>query len=176
MVPSEYADQPYDVLNNAGVVIEHVEKSTIPLEVKVEEEIKGKQPLISDEERQRQTDRLLVIQYKSEEDIQTALDLELAQLGNDIKLIRQSQASTATTLREQISLAANRQRANLEISADQHDMINKLYIRRENDEQKLLAVKRREDRIRDRFQAKVERYRHLTSKNRAIDEAQTDQG
>ena len=176
MVPSEYADQPYDVLNNAGVVIEHVEKSTIPLEVKVEEEIKGKQPLISDEERQRQTDRLLVIQYKSEEEIQTALDLELAQLGNDRKLIGQSQASTATTLREQISMAANRQRANLEISAEQHAMIDKLYIRRENDEQKLLAVKRREDRIRDRFQAKVERYRHLTSKNRAIDEAQTDQG
>ena len=78
VVPAKYANQPYDVLNDAGLVIEHVENATIPLEVKVEEEITGKKPLISDEERQIQTDRLLLVQYKSEEEIQTALELEIA--------------------------------------------------------------------------------------------------
>ena len=46
-VPAEYADQPYDVLNNAGVVIEHVEDTTIPEEVRIEKkEKKGRAPLI----------------------------------------------------------------------------------------------------------------------------------
>jgi len=99
IVPAKYANQPYDVLNDAGLVKKHVESSTIPLEVKVEEEIQTRKPLISDEERQRQTDRLLVIQYRSEEDIQEALELELAQLGYDTKLIKQSQQSTATAIR-----------------------------------------------------------------------------
>lgn len=175
-VPAEYSDQPYDVLNNAGQVIKHVERTTTPKEVWVEEETKTKAPLISNEERQIQTDRLLVIQYKSEEEIQTALEHELAQLGHDTKLIRQSQESTASTIREQIRMAANQQRANLEIKADQAEVIRKLYTRREMDEGKLEAVKKRGDRIRERFQEKLERYRYLTAKNKAINEAQTDQG
>lgn len=175
-VPAEYADQPYDVLNSAGLVIEHVEDSSIPLEVKVVEEIKGKQPLISNEERQIQTDRLLVIQYQSEEDIQTALELELAQLGYDSKLIKQSQDSTETTIREQIKLTANQQRANLEVTADQKETIEKLYSRRANDVKKLLILDKRELRIRERYQVKLDRYRFLISGRKAIDEAQPDQG
>ena len=30
-VPAEYAEQPYDVLNSAGIVIEHVEDTTEPV-------------------------------------------------------------------------------------------------------------------------------------------------
>jgi hypothetical protein len=68
-VPAEYAEQPYDILNKAGIVIEHVEDTSVPIEVRVEEEIQGRKPLISEEERRRQSDRLLVIQYRSEEEI-----------------------------------------------------------------------------------------------------------
>jgi hypothetical protein len=175
-VPAEYADQPYDVLNNAGLVIKHVEKSSTPIEVKVKEEIKGRQPLISDEERQRQTDRLLVIQYRSEEDIQKALDLELAQLGYDSKLIIQSQESTTNAIREQIRLAANRQRANIQIEVKQQQEIEKLYARHERDKKKLVAVSKRGDRIRDRYQASLERYRFLISEQKRIDEERADQG
>ena len=41
-VPAEYADQPYDILNNAGMVIEHVEDTSIPLEVIAEKKDQGK--------------------------------------------------------------------------------------------------------------------------------------
>jgi len=176
-VPAEYADQPYDILNKAGFVIEHVEDSTIPQPVKVEEEVvKKKEPLISDEERQIQTDRLLVIQYTSEEEIHAALELELAQLGYDTILIRQSQESTSTTIREQIRLAANQQRANMEITADQQNNLKNLYNRLIRDEKRLVTVNHRKQRIRDRFEEKLERYRYLTAEKNPVDEEQTDQG
>ena len=43
-VPAEYAEQPYDILNKAGIVIEHVEDTSVPIEVRVEEEIQGRKP------------------------------------------------------------------------------------------------------------------------------------
>src|SRR5210317_1634137 len=72
-VPPEYADQPYDVLNNAGMVIEHVEDTSVSMEVRAEQMMQERAPLISEEERERQSDRLLVIQYRSEEEILEAL-------------------------------------------------------------------------------------------------------
>ena len=176
VVPAEYADQPYDVLNNAGMVIEHVEDTSIPLEVIAEQKIQGRQPLISDEERQRQSDRLLVIQYSSEEDIQKALELEIAQLGYDARLINKSYESANNAIRDQIRQAANQQRANQPISADQQKGIAKLYARRARDETKQKAMQKREDRIRARYQVALERYQFLTSGAEETDETQADNG
>ena len=175
-VPAEYADQPYDVLNSAGVVIDRIEDTSVPLEVIVEEKVKERAPLISDEERQRQADRLLVIQYRSEEEILAALELQLAQLGYDSRLIQQSYDSANTAIRDQVKQAADQQRANLPISAEQQKGIDGLYARRSRDEQKLATLTRRENRIRERFQADIDRYRYLTSKNEDTDQEQEDQG
>ena len=175
-VPAEYADQPYDVLNSAGVVIDHIEDTSVPLEVIVEEKVKERAPLISDEERQRQADRLLVIQYRSEEEILAALELQLAQLGYDSRLMKQSYDSANTAIRDQVKQAADQQRANLPISAEQQKGIDGLYARRSRDEQKLATLTRRENRIRERFQADIDRYRYLTSKNEDTDQEQEDQG
>ena len=175
-VPAEYAEQPYDVLNSAGVVIDHIEDTSVPLEVIVEEKIKGRAPLISDEERQRQTDRLLVIQYRSEEEILAALELQLAQLGYDSRLIKQSYDSANTAIRDQVKQAADQQRANLPISAEQQKGIEGLYARRDRDEKKLATLTRRENSIRDRFQVDIDRYRFLTTKQDNSDQEQEDQG
>ena len=175
-VPAEYAEQPYDVLNSAGVVIDHIEDTSVPLEVIVEEKIKGRAPLISDEERQRQTDRLLVIQYRSEEEILAALELQLAQLGYDSRLIKQSYDSANTAIRDQVKQAADQQRANLPISAEQQKGSDSLYSRRARDEKKLATLTRRENSIRDRFQVDIDRYRFLTTKQEKTDQEQEDQG
>ena len=175
-VPAEYADQPYDVLNNAGIVIKTVEDTTVPLEARAVKKVKERAPLISEEERQRQTDRLLVIQYRSEEDIASALELEIAQLGYDSRIINQSYESTNHAIRDQIRQAANQQRANQPISADQQKGINKLYARLARDNKKRTAMANREARIRARFAADLERYRFLTSDIEDIDEEQADQG
>jgi len=170
-VPAEYADQPYDVLNSQGVVIEHVEDTSIPIDVLAEQEIQGRKPLISDEERLRQSDRLLVVQYRSEDEITDALELQLAQLGYDSRLINQSYESANTAIRDQVAQAADQQRANLPISEDQQKGIDGLYARRMRDERKLESLAKRAQAIRDRFQAYIDRYRFLTNKNRGDDEA-----
>lgn len=175
-VPAEYADQPYDVLNSAGVVIKTVEDTSVPLEVQVVEKVKERAPLISAEERQRQSDRLLVIQYRSEEDIAKELELEIAQLGYDSRIINQSYKSTNNAIRDQIRQAGNQQRANQPISADQQKGINKLYARLARDNKKRMTMAKREERIRARFAANLERYRFLTSDNDENDEEQADQG
>jgi hypothetical protein len=175
-VPAEYAEQPYDILNSAGMVIEHVEDTSVPIEVRVEKEIQGRKPLISNEERRRQTDRLLVIQYRSEEEITNARDLQIDQLGYDSKIINQSYASTNNAIRDQIRQAADQQRANQQISEDQQKGIDKLYARLARDEKKRARMEQREKRIRDRFQADLERYRVLTSDADNTDEEQADPG
>jgi hypothetical protein len=174
-VPPEYADQPYDVLNNAGIVIEHVEDTSVPEEVRVEKTIQERAPLISAEERERQADRLLVIQYRSEEEIMEALELEIAQLGYDSRLVNQSYESTGMALRQQIREAANQQRANQPISPEQQQGIDKLYARMASDDQKRLAIKQREDRIRERYQRDMERYRYLISEDESDSAEQTGQ-
>jgi hypothetical protein len=72
--------------------------------------------------------------------------------------------------------AGNQQRANQPISADQQKGINKLYARLARDNKKRMTMAKREERIRARFAANLERYRFLTSDNDDNDEEQADQG
>jgi len=176
-VPAEYRDQPYDILNNAGVVIEHVEDTTVPLEVRAEEKIKkARAPLISEETRRIQSDKLLVIRYSSEEEILQAQELEIAQLGYDTKVINQSYESTTTAIRSQISQAADQQRAGQQISPETEKKIDQLYARQAQDEKRRQVMANRETQIRLRYQAEIERYRFLTTENEETDQAPTDQG
>lgn len=174
MVPAEYADQPYDILNSAGMVIEHVEDTSIPMEVIAKKKVIERAPLISDEVRQQQSDGLLVIQYSSEEDIIKGLELEISQLGYDTRLIDQSYESTSTAIRDQIRQAADRQRAGQEISKKQQESIARLYSRRNMDVKRKAAIATRETRIRARFQSHLERYRILTSGDKEADEEPAD--
>ena len=177
-VPAEYADQPYDVLNDAGMVIDRVEDTSMPMDIReeVKKIAKERAPLISQEERERAYDRLLVIQYRSEDEIKQAMEFELAQLGYDKTIIEQSYTSTTTAIRDQIRQAADRQRANQPVPAEQQQAIDRLYARLASDTQKQLAMARREDQIRERFQKHLERYRALTSEDQHESEGQTDQG
>lgn len=182
VVPAEYADQPYDVLNNSGQVIDHVEDTSLPLEVIVEKKIKERGPLISEETRRLQTDRLLVYRYASEEEITKALELEIAQLGYDKKVINTSYESTANAIRNQIGQAADRQRAGQQITEEQQKEMDGLYTRLAKGEKKRVAMSRRENRIRTRFLDELERYRFLTSdaeeaeETEIIDQEKADQG
>ncbi|MDH3902383.1 MAG: DUF4124 domain-containing protein [Xanthomonadales bacterium] len=182
VVPAEYADQPYDVLNSSGLVIERVEDTSIPLEVIVEEKIKEREPLISEETRRIQSDRLLVFRYASEEEITNALELEIAQLGYDKKVVHASYENTTTAIRSEIGQAANRQRSGQPITEEQQKKIDSLYARLAKDEKKRAAMSKRENRIRTRFQEELERYRFLTSdaenteETEIIDQENTDQG
>ena len=177
MVPAEYADQPYDILNSSGVVIEHVEDTSVPLEVIAEKKVKkGRAPLISIETRRLQSDRLLVMRYGSEEEIRDALEREIAQLGSDAKIINQSYESTTAAIRSEIRLAADMQRFGQQIQPDKQKAIDRLYIRKDKDKKKLAVMVNREARIRARYEAEIVRYRDLTTDSQEIDQANGDQG
>lgn len=175
VVPAEYANQPYDILNNAGMVIEHVEDTSMPEEIRAEKKVQERSPLISQEERERQADRLLVIQYRSEEEIINALELEIAQLGYDTRVINQSYESANLAIKDQIRQAADQQRANMPISEDQQKGIDKLYVRRAADERKRAAIQSRENKIRARYEKDLERYRYLTSTDEGDDAEAAEQ-
>lgn len=175
-VPAEYADQPYDILNSAGIVIEHVEDTSEPIVVIEEKKTQERAPLISDEERRIQADRLLVIQYRSVDEIMSALELQIDQLRYDSRLIDQSFESTSTSLRNQIKQAAERQRSGQQVSADQQKEIDRLYVRLAKEERRRSTLQEREQNIRDRFQKDLERYRFLTSENKEVDEEPVDKG
>jgi hypothetical protein len=160
-VPAEYADTPYDVLNNSGLVIRHVEDSREPLEEVVKEVIKEKAPLISDSDRQRQSDRLLVLKYQSEDDITKALELEIDQLGYDSRLINKSLESTSTAIRDEVRQAGDQQRAGVPIPDELNKKLNRLYNRLSSEEKKLASLERREQRIRGRFMKELESYQRL---------------
>jgi hypothetical protein len=175
-VPAEYADQPYDILNNAGMVIEHIEDTTVPLEVIAKKKIKkARAPLISAETRRIQSDKLLVIRYSSEEDILKTQELELAQLGYDTKVINQSYQSTTTAIRSQISLAADQQRAGQQISPETQQQIDQLYARQAKDLKRQAVMTNRAAQIRARYQVEIERYRFLTTESEITDQTQVDQ-
>jgi len=177
-VPPEYADQPYDVINSQGIVIEHVEKPAEQVAAP-EEEKPGKKeraPLISEEERRIQSDRLLVIRYSSEDDIQKQLELELAQVGYDRKVLNQSLESTTTAIRSQVAQAADKQRADQPITAEQQAEIDQLYTRQDQDRKQLAANKVREEKIRTRYAEDLERYRFLTSESEQDGQQQGDNG
>lgn len=175
-VPAEYADQPYDILNSAGIVIEHVEDTSEPIVVIEEKKTQERAPLISDEERRIQADKLLVIQYRSVDEIMSALELQIDQLRYDSRLIDQSFESTSTSLRNQIKQAAERQRSGQQVSADQQKEIDRLYVRLAKEERRRSTLQEREQNIRDRFQKDLERYRFLTSENKEVDEEPVDKG
>jgi hypothetical protein len=177
-VPPEYADQPYDVINKQGIVIEHIDDPTATVKAEEEKkpEKKEREPLISEEQRQVQSDRLLVIRYSSEDDIQKQLELELAQVGYDKQVISQSLQSTGAAIRSQISQAADKQRAGQEITAEQQSEIDKLYARQAQDKNQLAANQQREERIRARYAEDLERYRFLTSESEEDKQEPADKG
>jgi hypothetical protein len=167
IVPPEYAHLPYDVLNDAGIVIDHVDDPTQSadahaMELAEEVEEKKRAPLISEKERQLEADRLLVVQYDSEEEILDLLDKELAHQETDKTIIRHSFTSTNTAIREQIGLAADQQRAGIEVNEDKLLEIKRLYARLDVDKRRLEALEIKEQKIRDRFEGSLERYRYLT--------------
>jgi len=176
VIPAEYADQPYDVLNDSGVVIKHVEDTSTPKTVIVEQEVEEEKPDKSIAARQLMSDQLLLVQYRSEEEILKALEVEITQLGYEARLINQSYESTGNAIRDQIRQAADQQRANQAIDEEQRANIRKLYARYSHDKDQHEQLKEREEKIRARFQTDLERYRKLTSKQEEPAEVSREQG
>lgn len=163
-VPAEYAHLPYDVINNSGLVVRTVEPFTQPPEVKEAAEKKEKEEKKNKDSRQEQSDRLLLIKYESDAAIQKALELELDQVGYDSMLIKKSYANTNAAIIDKVRLAADQQRAGIEVSDAQTAELKRLYRSLDIDKAKLAAMGSREEKVRERFGAELLRYQELVKK------------
>ncbi len=171
-VPAEFADQPYEVLNDAGIVIGQVQANPVTPETPVEQAPQKTESLDVEKEFQRRADQLLLVKYRSEEDIATTLEQEIIQFGYDEKLINLSFDTTNAAIREFIRKAADQQRAGGPIRREQQKEIHTLYSHIDRDKKRLANLEERKAHTRARLRADLERYQHLTSG----DEERPDEG
>jgi len=166
-LPPEASDRPYDIYSPSGVLLESVSDPKEQMRKQAEEASKPKSnkpiPLYSEEEKKAIADRLLVLKYQSQADIIEARDLELDHLKYDERILESTRQSLQNSLADQIHLAADRQRAGLEIE-EQHqkdiDLVrNHLLDNQASSTQ--LAI--RKQKIQDDFDVQLQRYRTLVA-------------
>ena len=163
-VPAEYAHMPYDVISNSGLLLRRVDPSSQDPEVQAAARKKEKDTEKIQQNRQEQSDRLLLIKYQSEEAIQKALELELDQVGYDSMLITKSFNNTNTAIVDKVRLAADQQRAGIDVSEAQSLELKRLYRALEIDKAKLAVIGLREDKVRADFAEQLLRYQELVKK------------
>jgi len=165
VIPPEYANSPYEVLNSAGIVIETVEDPMALQEVPVEDAGKSDElePLFTEDEVRTRSDGFLLLRYHTEEDLIMAMELEVAQLSYDIRLVNQSHSSAMVSLAAQVKNAADRQRAGVPPDLDLEKSIRALRSRLGKSDGQKAALKVREVKIRATFEENLMRYRYLTS-------------
>lgn len=113
------------------------------------------------EEAQRKADGLLMVQFKSFDDIDRAMEAELDNLRYDFNLLDGTYVSLEKSLFEQIGVAADRQRAGLRVTARQTEQIDSIRTRMQDNRRDRAELDTREVRIRQEYDGKRERYRYL---------------
>ena len=164
-VPPEFADKPYEVINESGIVLERIDPMAVepPKEAKEEKP----EPLFTEEEVRLRTDRLLVLKYHSEDDIFEAMEVEIANLGYDARILNQARSSLLKSLAAQAREAADRQRAGMPADAETVRQVEQLQRRLRQGANSLAALQVREDQVRAIFMADLERYQFLQNGGRA---------
>ena len=160
-VPSQYANQPYDIISESGLVIGHVDPAAQNPELVAAMEKEKAETAKALAARQAQSDRLLLIKYPTEEALLDAMEMEINQVGYDNRLIRTSYDNTNAAITDKVRLAADQQRSGMKVSKTQIADFDKLYRNLNIDRQKLAENGGREGEVRAEFSAVLQRYRDL---------------
>ena len=163
-LPPEAATRPYQVLNDAGIVIRRVDDPLAPEPTEEERKATAEKKADPDREareKRARADRLLVLKYRSEEDIQAAMEVELSNLDYDGRIIEQGRASVISSLEGQIREAADRQRAGMPPDEEMVAQIEELRARLRESRRARRNLDARAAQIRNFFESELERYRFL---------------
>lgn len=172
-LPPDFKDKGHDVLNDQGLVVDEDQKLTpqpppdvpdknAPQELPRDASgLPRPKALYSEAEMQQRMDNFLMLRYESEQEITDAMDVEIKQLNYDRRLLEGSRASTEEAYRGQIRVAADRQRAGLEVPPETSQEIRKLRSNLAQNRKSLDGLQLREDSIRADFEKQLERYRVL---------------
>ena len=177
-LPPGYKDTGHDVLNEHGLVVDENLKLTPEpvVEKKSEDQQKAEEanelprdssglprpkPLYTEAEKQMRMDNFLMLRYENEQEIIDAMNVEIKQLNYDRDLLRGSLDSLEEAYRGQIRVAANQQRAGQAVGDEAAREMAGLKSRMAKNARELAALDLREQKIREEFQAQLERYRAL---------------
>jgi len=171
-LPPDVAGLPYDVLSPNGVLLRHVDpveqaKEKAEERAEAKQQPKGPVPLYTDEQKRQISDRLLLLKYRSEDEIGQAMQQEIDQLQYDRRIVESTRNSVLESLKGQIHTAADRQRAGMEPDAKQTQELEHLRRRLLTSQSDRDKLQKREDDIRSRFDKELQRYRELTAENEA---------
>lgn len=156
-LPAEYADRPYDVIRN-GIVIRRVSDPANP-----DAQGNAVPPVMTEEERQQQIDRMLVLRFRSLEDLDTSMENDLGQLSYDRRMLESSRSSMYLALQGQVRQAANVQRAGSAVPPATAQQIDKLRNDLQFNRRRMAELNARRDGIRAEYDEWRERYRYLVS-------------
>lgn len=124
--------------------------------------MKRPEPLYSDEEKQQRMDRLLMLRYRSEEEMLEEMEVEINQLKYDERLLNATRTSLESSLKSKIDVAGNRQRAGIEVPEATITEIAKIRAQLKENQRSLRGLEIREQNIRESFSKNLERWKELT--------------
>ena len=161
-LPAEYANRPHQIMKD-GIVIKSIDDPSKPAltEEEVEKEKIRENPEEAARQKQVRADRLLVLKYRSEEELLDAMKVEIDNLSYDARLIEQSRHSAMSSIMGQIREAADRQRSGLEPDPGTAEKIARLRARLAEGARSKQSLEQREKQIRNLFNSELERYRFL---------------
>jgi len=181
-LPPDYKDEGHDIYNEDGLLIGEDEKLTpeyTPPPEEAEEEPEEELPelprdasglprgtsLFTASEKQQKMDSFLMLRYESEQEIKEEMDLDINQLDYDRRLLKGSIDSMHDAYLGEIRIAANKQRAGLDVDNAEARKISRHKLGIEDNQRKLEALNDRENEIRQEFQERLDRYRYLMERH-----------
>jgi len=168
-LPPDRADKPYDIYSPSGILIQRVTDPVAEARRRQEAAAaaaagrKKPKPLYTEEQKKAIGDRLLLLKYRSEDELTEAMNLEIDHLKYDERILVATQQSLMNSLAGQVHIAANRQRAGLPIEEKQQKEIAVLHRRLRNNLVEMGKIDERKQQIRDHFDKELQHYRELVA-------------
>ena len=173
-LPPHLKGTSHDVLNERGIVTDE-NQSLAPPPPTPEAAVKEEPPELprdasgmprakaqyTDAQMQQQMDNLLLLRYETEQEISDAMNVEIRQLNYDRRLLETSRKSMDDAYHGQIRIAAEKQRAGIQVEDDAIRNIETLQGNLSENQHELDRLKEREELIRAEFQVQLDRYRFL---------------
>jgi len=173
-LPPDFEDKGHDILSDRGILLDEDQTLTPPPpppEVPDEEKpqelprdssgLKRPNAQYSEAEMQRRMDNFLMLRYRSVQEINDAMNVEIKQLAYDRRLLETTRDSMRKSYRGEIGQAADKQRAGVQVDDKVSGKIANLRSRLVENKSSIDSLKVREKEIRDEFGKQVDRYMFL---------------
>lgn len=162
VVPPEFAQQGHETLSKQGITTDSTEAAKTLEELEAERAAaeRERQARLAEEKR-RQTDRVLLDTFASEDDLVLTRDGQIAHLDSQIRLVESHIEKLQANLDKRIERAAEVERRGEQPS---EEMIKNIESVRDQiaENEEFIATKRQEQQaIRERFAADIARFREL---------------